>query len=75
MAVKHLPYEVYIDQHAHRLAAAWCEERWGKRWGAIENRQGIWSCFWAGHRGPNAGKYRYLFENEKDATMFILRWS
>lgn len=74
MAIKQLPYEVYIDKHAHRHAAEWCKERWGKQWEVIDNREGTWSCFWAGTRGPNAEKYRYLFENEEDAIMFTLRW-
>lgn len=70
-----LPYEVLIDKEHHRYAQAWCEEQWGNRWSVTLNRNGIWSCFWAGTRGYQAGKYRYLFEHERDAMLFTLRWA
>ena len=69
-----LPYEVFIDSQHHRSAYSWCEEQWGKPWSVVSNRNGIWSCFWAGLRGPQTGKYRYIFEHEKDAIIFLLRW-
>jgi len=70
-----LPYDVLISKENHRDAEQWCREHWGKRWGAIDNKKGIWCCFWAGFRGPNAGKYRFSFRNEADAVLFTLRWS
>jgi hypothetical protein len=73
--MKQLPYEVFIDKQHHIYANSWCKERWGPQWSVIDNRDGIWSCFWAGSRGPQAGKYRYIFENEQDAMLFILRWA
>ncbi len=70
-----LPYEVFIDSQHHRYAKSWCKEQWGEEWSVVSNRNGIWSCFWAGTRGHHTGKYRYIFEHEKDAIIFLLRWS
>lgn len=70
-----LPYEVFISKDQHREAEAWCREKFGPRWEATGYRQGIWCCFWAGFRGPHSGKYRYYFQNDKDAMLFILRWT
>jgi hypothetical protein len=70
-----LDYEVFISKDKHHDAEKWCREKLGKRWNVLDNREGIWSCFWAGTRNPNAGKYRYAFKNQKDAVWFTLRWS
>lgn len=71
--MNYLPYEVFINAEHHIYARSWCEEQWGEQW--MFNRNGIWRCFWAGTRGPQAGKYRYIFKHEKDAILFILRWT
>ena len=60
--LRKLSYEVFISKDSHRRAEEWCKERWGTQWSVVSNRDGIWSCFWAGTRGPQAGKYRYIFE-------------
>ncbi len=72
--MKQLDHKVFISKQNHRHAEPWCKERWGERWSVIDNRNGIWSCFWAGTRGPYAGMYLYIFENEQDAFWFALRW-
>ena len=70
-----LPFEIIIKKKENYQAADWCQQRWGKRWSTIDNRQGVWCCFWLGTRGPNSGKYIYHFKNEQDAIVFSLRWS
>jgi hypothetical protein len=52
-------------------ATKWCYENFGPRWSALDNHDGIWMCFWAGHI---TGGYNWHFKHEKDAMMFILRW-
>jgi hypothetical protein len=56
----------------HHKQIKWCEERFGKRWSVIDNREGIWCCFWGGNKLP--GMYRFEFKNEKDAILFSLTW-
>ncbi len=54
-----------------RETFAWCVEHFGPRWNPIDNRTGQWTVFWT---GPD-DHYRYLFFDEKDATMFMLKWA
>lgn len=56
----------------HWEQTKWCEEKFGKRWCAIENRGGVWRCFWGGRSIP--GVYKWDFKNEKDAMLFSLTW-
>lgn len=70
-----LNYEVIVRKNNHREAERWCRENLGKRWSVVDNREGIWSCFWAGTRGPDAGSYRFNFKHQKDAMWFTLRWA
>ena len=56
----------------HYKEISWCEEKFGKRWSAIDNKQGIWCCFWGGPK--LSGKYRFEFKNEQDAILFSLTW-
>ena len=70
-----LDYEVLSKTLPHEVFE-WCVEHIGPRWNAIDNRFGKWAVFWA---GPNCEQgydyYRYLFSNEKDAILFMLRWA
>lgn len=50
----------------------WCEEKFSKRWCVIDNRKGVWRCFWGGRNIP--GYYKFEFKNEQDAMLFSLRW-
>lgn len=52
---------------------AWCTEKFGPRWSAVDNRTGVWCCFWAGRKHP--GYYRWLFTKEEDLALFVLRWT
>jgi hypothetical protein len=52
---------------------AWCTEKFGKRWSALDNRDGRWCCYWAGRENP--GYYRWYFRDEKDLVLFLLRWA
>lgn len=54
-------------------ATEWCTEQFGRRWSVIDNRAGVWCCFWLGTRGP--GGYEWLFLNEQDAVLFALKWA
>lgn len=52
---------------------AWCIEKFGPRWSAVDNRSGTWCCFWAGRDNPKY--YDWLFRNERDAVLFALTWT
>jgi hypothetical protein len=69
---RHLDYEVLIHKNQYRAAMKWCEEQFGKRWEALQYRQGLWSVFWAGNKSFD--QYRFCFAHERDMLMFILRW-
>lgn len=64
-------HEVISDIKPH-VPKPWCEQQFGKRWSAIDNKEGVWCCFWAGRSMP--GSYRWHFMNEQDAMLFSLRW-
>jgi hypothetical protein len=71
--MKQLPHEVLIHKNHHYDAESWCRANLGRRWEALGYRDGIWCCFWAGHRA--SGYYRYYFESEETAMLFALRWT
>lgn len=58
------------DNHASQTV--WCEQKFGKRWSVIDNRDGLWCCFWGGRSIP--GSYSWHFKNEQDALLFSLTW-
>lgn len=68
-------FEVYVHKDRLREAERWCKKELGERWSVTQNRQGKWCCFWAGHRGEHAGKYRFGFNEEETAMWFALRWA
>jgi hypothetical protein len=73
--VKDFDYLITTTKHrndSHAQQTVWCEEKFGKRWSAIDNKEGVWCCFWAGRSMP--GSYRWHFMNEQDAMLFSLRW-
>lgn len=75
--MKNLDHEVIIEDlkdsaSRHQSVIGWCEEQWGERWCPITNRTGLWACFWTGKYKPMS--YRYCFADERDMTLFILRW-
>jgi hypothetical protein len=74
MGLKNPNIEVVIHKDQHRDAERWCRENLGKRWSVLDNRDGIWSCFWDGRR-KNYAAYRYCFKNAEDATIFALKFS
>jgi hypothetical protein len=63
------PSELTTGHHAQIV---WCEERLGKRWSVVDNREGTWCCFWSGKMNPST--YRFQFKNEQDAILFSLIW-
>lgn len=65
-------HEVLIHKDVQRAATKWCGEQFGERWNPIDNRDGVWSVFWAGR--DYFSTYRYIFANERDAALFVLRW-
>lgn len=56
----------------HWEATAWCEQQFGPRWSVVDNRSGVWCCFWRGRGFP--GQYEWMFHNEQDAILFTLKW-
>lgn len=74
MALNQLEIEVMVHKNRHRDAELWCRENLGKRWSVVDNRDGIWSCFWDGFR-KNGSFYRYCFKYAEDATIFALKFS
>lgn len=68
------PYILVLSKMKNQWEAdAWCTEQFGPRWNIVDNREGVWCCFWRGRGNP--GSYEWLFCNEKDATLFALRWA
>ena len=57
---------------SHAAQTVWCEQKFGKRWSVVDNRDGVWCCFWGGRAIP--GVYKWEFQNEQDALLFSLRW-
>lgn len=68
------PYKFLIPKIRHQWEAdTWCTQQFGKRWSVVDNREGVWCCFWSG--GAMPGSYEWYFLNERDAMMFALRWA
>ena len=68
------PHVFVLPKMKSQLEAdQWCEQQFGPKWEAIGNRQGVWCCFWKGRGVP--GSYEWMFQNKRDATLFILKWS
>jgi hypothetical protein len=72
MVIRSPEHEVIFGKKNHQRQIDWCTEKFGKRWSVIDNREGTWTCFWAGVDSPR--NYRWLFKDEKDLVMFVLRW-
>jgi hypothetical protein len=72
IAMKDLPYTIRIHKNKYREVEQWCKEHIGERWGAIDNRDGNWCCFWAG-REDFAG-YNFHFAREEDMIWVALKW-
>lgn len=73
MMVSDFQHKFILPKDNHRKMAAWCEQQFGSRWEFIGHRQGIWCTFWEGPKDYN--NYSWHFKNEKDAVLFLLRWS
>jgi len=65
-------HTVRIDKKNYWQAREWCMKQFGQRWSAVDNRDGIWCCFWAGR--DQFSSYIWHFEHECDAMWFKLRW-
>lgn len=71
---REFPYNFLLKSFkSQHEVSAWCTERFGERWSVIDNREGVWCCFWRGRDNP--GCYEWMFANECDAMMFMLRWT
>ena len=57
---------------SHAAQTVWCEQKFGKRWGGIDNRDGVWFCYWPGP--SDLRTYKWQFKNEQDAILFSLTW-
>jgi len=75
MGIKQLPYGVQTDKKILHEADLWCQERWGSRWEAVDNREGSWCVFWAGSREYDTPyTYQWWFKTEQQSLLFSLRW-
>lgn len=75
MDIRDLPYTVVTGKE-YRDAEKWCLDNIGPRWFALDyagNQAGNWTRFWVGPDAP--AHYNWHFRYEKDAMMFILRWT
>lgn len=75
VTMNHLPYTISIHKSKQREAERWCSDHLGKRWSVVDNRQGVWCCFWAGTRTEHPGYYDFHFLNERDMCWVALRWA
>lgn len=76
MPIKAPEHEVILKKRTESTnweMTSWCTQKFGKRWSAIDNREGRWCCFWGGREYP--GYYRWSFKDEKDLVLFLLRWA
>jgi hypothetical protein len=64
-------HTVYIDSRKHVDAERWCRINLGKKW-SLDNRNGVWACFWSGPEKHS--DYRFNFAREEDKIWFMLRW-
>jgi hypothetical protein len=60
-------------QH-HWQMNQWCQEQFGPRWEATGNQSGRWCVSWLGLQ-EDYTVYEWLFVNEADALLFMLRWT
>lgn len=70
-----LSHEILVHKSRMREAMEWCEEHLGKRWDVLDNRSGLWSCFWVGSRSGMPEYYKFCFQNSEDAILCSLKWS
>lgn len=72
-SARDFPYVFVLPKIPNQWEAdAWCTEQFGPRWSVVDNRDGVWCCFWRGRSVP--GSYEWLFHNEKDALLFLMKW-
>lgn len=72
---REFPYKIILPGLKNQWnATQWCENKFGKCYSVIDNRNGVWCCFWLGPRSSISG-YEWLFLNEKDAILFALKWT
>jgi len=72
VVIREFPYTVVTNNVFNWEADLWCSDNFGERWFATDNKEGVWTCFWAGIEAPK--NYVWHFKNEKDAVVFSLRW-
>lgn len=66
-------YRVFINKDKSEAAKLWCLENLGERRSIVSNKTGRWTCFF-NRNNEGQHNYRFIFENEKDAIWFELRW-
>jgi hypothetical protein len=68
-----LNHIVFVHKSQQRAAEAWCRQHLGPRWSFPDDREGRWTCFWAGNKDWD--QYRFYFASESDCAWFALKWS
>ena len=66
-------HSVITGKNDHWQAIDWCTKHFGQRWSVVDNRDGIWCCFWAGQE--QFSSYIWHFEHDRDAMWFKLKWT
>jgi hypothetical protein len=73
ISMKELPYSIRIHKSKHHDVERWCEQNLGPRWSVTGNRQGKWTCFWAGRE--DFACYNFYFAGEEDLVWVALKWA
>jgi hypothetical protein len=73
ITMNELKHTVRVHKTKQRLASKWCQKQFGYRHDIINNRQGIWQCFWEGT--GDVEHYRFHFRNERDMIWFALQFA
>lgn len=68
-------HQIQLSKIQHQWQVdQWCQEQFGPRWEATGNQSGRWCVFWRGLHQEDYSLYEWLFVNEADALLFVLRW-
>jgi hypothetical protein len=70
--LRKLEHSVFIHKTKHLDAMQWCNSQIGKRWDIFVNRDGAWTCVWAGQDAYEL--YKFCFAEDADAVLFTLKW-
>jgi hypothetical protein len=73
ISMNELSYTVRVHKSKYREVEQWCRRRLGERWSVVDNRQGLWACFWSGTEA--FAHYNFHFAREEDMIWVALKWT